>query len=49
MEQRLERVGGVEPPSPVWKTGIITVIRHPRVFVETISLDAHSVVRQNGY
>lgn len=26
----LERVGGVEPPSSVWKTEIITAIRYPR-------------------
>ena len=25
----LERMKGVEPSSPVWKTGVITVIRHP--------------------
>ena len=26
---RMVRVGGVEPPSPVWKTGVIAVIQHP--------------------
>ena len=25
----LERVSGIEPPSPAWKAGIITTIRHP--------------------
>lgn len=28
-ERRMERVGGVEPPSSVWKTDIITVIQYP--------------------
>jgi hypothetical protein len=27
----LERVGGIEPPSSVWKTEIITIIRYPHV------------------
>ena len=25
----LVRVGGVEPPSPVWKTGVMAAIQHP--------------------
>ncbi len=27
----LERVGGIEPPSSVWKTEIITIIRYPHI------------------
>lgn len=27
----MERVGGIEPPLPVLKTGIITIIRHPQI------------------
>ncbi len=28
--RRLERVNGIEPSSPGWKPGVITIIRHPR-------------------
>lgn len=27
----LERVGGIEPPFPLWKSGIITIIRYPLI------------------
>src|SRR5688572_20766792 len=30
---QLVRVAGIEPASPVWKTGIIAVIRHPLTLV----------------
>ena len=26
----MERVGGIEPPSPAWKAGVIAFIRYPR-------------------
>ncbi len=29
----MERAAGVEPASPVWKTGIITAIRYPHVLL----------------
>jgi hypothetical protein len=25
-----ERMRGIEPPSPTWKEGVITIIRHPQ-------------------
>lgn len=28
-KELLERVGGIEPPSPVWKTGVLTITQHP--------------------
>ena len=27
----VERVGGIEPPSPAWKAGVIAFIRYPRL------------------
>ena len=29
MDVDLERVNGIEPSSPAWEAGVITVIRHP--------------------
>ena len=26
----MERVGGIEPPSPAWKAGVIAFIRYPQ-------------------
>ena len=26
----VERVGGIEPPSPAWKAGVIAFIRYPQ-------------------
>ena len=27
---QVERVGGIEPPSPAWKAGVIAFIRYPQ-------------------
>ena len=29
---QVERVGGIEPPSPAWKAGVIAFIRYPHRF-----------------
>ena len=29
LRSRMERVNGIEPSSPGWKPGVITIIRHP--------------------
>jgi hypothetical protein len=29
VKAKVERVGGIEPPSPAWKAGVIAFIRYP--------------------
>ena len=30
VKAEVERVGGIEPPSPAWKAGVIAFIRYPQ-------------------
>ena len=30
VKAKVERVGGIEPPSPAWKAGVIAFIRYPQ-------------------
>ena len=36
---QLERVGGIEPPSPAWKAGVIAFIRYPRAIESNKNLE----------
>jgi hypothetical protein len=36
VKAEVERVGGIEPPSPAWKAGVIAFIRYPQV-IESLS------------
>ena len=36
VKAEVERVGGIEPPSPAWKAGVIAFIRYPQA-IESIN------------
>ena len=41
----MERVGGIEPPSPAWKAGVIAFIRYPQAIESKKGLEIEVFLR----
>ena len=45
---QVERVGGIEPPSPAWKAGVIAFIRYPQAIGSKKIWRSRSVLLQSS-